>query len=97
MTTHWLTARDKPLQDGRCSCELGKERIREIGLAVRLTSRLMRKEQYREAKQEFPSTYDGARIRYSNRIKSQRTEDTIRLLEAHEIKDRRPLLTAGPS
>ncbi len=97
MTTHWLRAKDKPLQDGRCSLELGKERIREIGLAVRQVGRLMRQEQYRQAKQEFPSTYDGARIRYSNQIKSQRTEDTIRHLEAHGIKDSRPVLTAGPS
>ena len=97
MTTHWLIAKDKPLRDGRCSLELGKERIREIGLAVRQVGRLMRQGQYRQAKQEFPSTYDGARIRYSNQIKSQRTEDTIRHLEAHGIKDSCPVLTAGPS
>lgn len=97
LTTRWLTAGDKPLQDGRLSSELGKERIREIGLSVRLASRLMRKGHYRQAKQEFPSAYEGARIRYSNQIKSQRTEDTIRHLEVHGIKDSRPLLTAGSS
>lgn len=97
MTTGWLTARDKPLRDGSRSRELGKERIREIGLAVRLVSRLARQGQYRQAKQEFPSTYDRARARYSNQIKSRRTEDTIRHLEAHGIKDSRPLLTSGPS
>ena len=97
MTTHWLTAQDKLLQDGRRSIELGKERIREIGLTVRLVSRLMRQGLYRQARQEFPSTYDGARIRYSNEIKGQRTEQEIRHFEAHGIKDRRPVLTAGPA
>ena len=97
MTTGWLTAQDKPLRDGSRSLELGKERVREIGLAVRRVSSLTRQGQYRQAKQEFPSTYDGARTRYSNQIKSQRTEDTIRYLEAHGIEDSRPVLTAGPS
>lgn len=96
MTTHWLTARDKPLQDGRSSLDLGKERIREIGMTVRLASRLMRTGQYRQAKQEFPATYAGARLRYSNQIKSQRTVDMVRYLEAHGIQDSRPVLTAGP-
>lgn len=91
LTTQWLAAQDKPLKDGRRSLELGKERIREIGLTVRLVSRLIRQGQYRRAKQEFPSTYDGARIRYSNQIKSQRTEEEIRYFEAHGITDRRPV------
>lgn len=74
MKTGWLTAQDKPLRDGSRSLELGKERVREIGLAVRRVSNLTRQGQYRQAKQEFPSTYDGARTRYSNQIKNQRTE-----------------------
>ena len=91
MTTHWLLAMDKPLKDGSSFQPLGDERLREAALAVQSVSRLMRAGDYRKAKREFPLTYDGARLRLSTKIKSNRRQATKEYIEAQGIKDRRPV------
>ena len=90
MTTHWLLAEDMPKRDGSGSSELGKERIREIGVTVRCVSRLMRAGDYRKAKKEFPSNYDVAKKRIRSQIKESRTEATIQRLKAHGIEGGSP-------
>ena len=91
MTTHWLLAIDKPLKDGSSFRPLGDERLREAALAVQSVSRLMRAGDYRKAKREFPPTYDGARLRLSTKIKSNRHQATKDHIEAQGIKDKRPV------
>ena len=60
-------------------------------MAVRSVSRLMRAGDYRKAKSEFPPTYDVARLRLSNHIKSNRHQTTTDYIEAQGIQDRRPV------
>ncbi len=91
MTTDWLLAADKPLKDGSSFQPLGDERLREAALAVKSVSRLMRAGDYRKAKREFPPTYDVARLRLSNDIKSNRHPVTKEYIEAQGIKDKRPV------
>ena len=91
MSTKWLHALDKPLKDGSAFGPLAEERLRETGLAVRSVGRLMRSGEYRKAKQEFPPTYDGARLRISAGIKSGRHEATRDYMVAQGIDDNRPV------
>ena len=91
MSPEWLYARDKPLKDGNAFEPLTEERRRETGLAVQLVSRLMRSGEYRKAKQEFPPTYDVARLRISAKIKSSRAEVTKDYMKAQGIDDNRPV------
>jgi len=91
MSPEWLYALDKPLKDGSAFEPLAEERRRETGLAVQFVSRLMRSGEYRKAKQEFPMTYDGARLRISARIKSRRAETTRDFMVAQGIDDNRPV------
>lgn len=91
MTAEWLYALDKPLKDGNAFGPLAEERRRETGLAVQSVSRLMRSGDYRKAKQEFPPTYDVARLRISGKIKSSRPEFTKDYMEAQGIDDNRPV------
>lgn len=87
MTTAWLQARDKATTDGRIVDELGRERVRETGTVLLLTSGLMRAGDYRKAKKEFPRTYDVARKRISGQIKSQRENRFIDFLQTLGIED----------
>ena len=91
MSTRWLQALDKPLQDGRAFGPLAEERRRETGLTVRSVSRLMRSGDYKKAKQEFPLTYDAARVQIGGKIKSQRAETTRDYMVAQGIDDNRPV------
>ena len=91
MSTDWFYALDKPLKNGSAFEPLVEERCRETGLAVQLVGRLMRSGEYRKAKQEFPPTYDSARLRISAGIKSQRAEVTKDYMEAQGIDDNRPI------
>ena len=97
MDGRWILAADKPLEDGRAFEPLGQERIQEIGRALTLVSRLIRAGDYKTAKEEFPPSFDVARLRFSNEIKGERTAKTKRVLEAHRIEDSRPVLPARPS
>lgn len=92
LTTAWLNARDKPLREGGPLAALGQERIREVGLTVRLVGRHMRAGDYRKAKGEFPPNYHVARRRFSSRIKHQRDAVTKSFMETHGIEDKRPEL-----
>ena len=94
MSTDWLYALDKPLKDGSAFGPLAEERRREAGLTVQSVSRLMRSGEYQKAKQEFPPTYDVARLRTSAEIKSQRAEATRDYMKAQGIDDNRPI--GGP-
>lgn len=87
MTTAWLQARDKATSDGRIIDELGRERIRETGTVLLLTTRLMRAGDYRKAKKEFPRAYDVARLRISSEIKSQREPMFVGFLQNLGIED----------
>lgn len=91
MSPEWLYAADKPTKDGSAFGPLAEERRRETGLAVQLVSRLMRSGEYRKAKQEFPPTYEGARLRISAEIKSRRHEATRDYMVAQGIDDNRPV------
>lgn len=91
MSTAWLYATDKPLKDGKAFGPLAEERRRETGLAVQSVSRLMRSGNYQKAKQEFPRTYDVARLRISAQIKRQRAETTADFMVAQGIADNRPV------
>lgn len=91
MSTDWFCATDKPLKDGSPFRHLADERRRETGLAVQSVSRLMRSGDYRKAKQEFPPTFDGARLRISAEIKSRRHEATRDFMVAQGIDDNRPM------
>ena len=91
MSPQWLYALDKPLKDGSAFEPLAEERRRETGLAVQLVSRLMRAGEYQKAKQEFPPTYDVARLRISAKIKSRRAETTRDFMSAQGIDDNRPI------
>ena len=91
MSPEWLYALDKPLKDGSAFGPLAEERRRETGLAVQLVSRLMRSGEYRKAKQEFPPTYDVARLRISAEIKSARAKTTRDFMSAQGIDDNRPI------
>ena len=51
----------------------------------------MRSGDYRGAKQEFPPTYDVARLRIGAKIKSQRAEATRDYMVAQGIDDNRPV------
>lgn len=94
MSTEWLYALDKPLQNGSAFEPLVEERRRETGLALQSVSRLMRSGEYRKAKREFPPTYDVARLRISAEIKSGRPETTRDFMVAQGIDDNRPI--GGP-
>ena len=87
MTTAWLQARDKATNDGRIVDELGRERVRETGTVLLLTTRLMRAGGYRNAKKEFPRSYGVARKRISSQIKSQRTDTFIGFLQTLGLED----------
>ena len=91
MSTKWLHALDKPLNDGKAFEPLAKERRRETGLTVRSVSRLMRSGDYKKAKQGFPPAYDAARLRISAKIKSQRADTTRDFMVAQGIDDNRPV------
>ena len=95
MSPEWLYALDKPLKNGSAFEPLAEERRRETGLAVQSVSRLMRSGDYRKARQEFPPTYDGARLRISTGIKSRRAEVTKDYMEAQGIADNRPIGAAA--
>ena len=91
MSTPWLYALDKPLKDGSAFAPLAEERRRETGLAVQSVGRLMRSGEYKKAMQEFPPTYDVARLRISAEIKSRRAEATRDYMKAQGIDDNRPV------
>lgn len=91
MSSDWFYALDKPQKDGKAFGPLAEERRQETGLAVQSMSRLMRAGDYRTAKQEFPPTYEGARMRISTEIKSRRHEATRDYMVAQGIDDNRPM------